>query len=306
MVERAVETAMRRLLEAGGSSARSVVSGGSRPLHHLEEGAGAPVVLLHGGTGGGANWFRLFSPLAQSYRVLAPDLPGFGLSAHGAPGAPLGRSAAELLDGWLSEHGIEGALVVGTSFGGLAALRLAQSSPARVTRLLLLAAAGLGRGVHPMVRLATVPGLTGAAVRPTRRGATLLFRTLLTTDRSDLDIEQRAALLDYLHASARAAGTRYLATTLRLFAGPRGQREVLTSEELRALPQAVSVVWGARDRFLPVAHARRAGSLCPGATTRILPGVGHSPNWEAPDAVLAAIHELAARPLHEQPDPRRR
>lgn len=299
MVERsAVETAMRRLLETGGSSARSVMSSAPAAFHHLEEGSGPPVVLLHGGTGGGANWFRLFAPLAQRYRVLAPDLPGFGLSAHAAPGAPLGRSAAQLLDRWLGEHGVEGALVVGTSFGGLAALRLAQHSPGRVSRLLLLAAAGLGRGVHPLVRLAAVPGLTHAAVGPTRRGTTLLFRTLLTADRSDLADRQRAALLDYLHTSARAAGTRYLAATLRLFVSVRGQREVLTAEELRTLPQAVAVVWGARDRFLPVRHARRAGRLCPRASTLILERVGHSPNWEAPAAVVTAIHELARRPLH--------
>lgn len=286
---------MWRLLEAGGARPRSVC-GATTPIHHLEDGAGSPVVLLHGGTGGGANWFRLLAPLAASFRVLAPDMPGFGLSPHGTPVAPLGRSAAVLLDEWMGEQRVEGALVVGTSFGGLAALRLAQYAPSRVARLLLLDAAGLGREIHPLVRLATAPGLPATGMRPTRFGTWLMFNRLLTTDRSELDDEQQAALLDYLHASARSAGTRYLAATLRHFASPSGQREVLTAAELRALPQPVAVVWGERDRFLPVAHAHAARRSCARATTLILPGVGHSPNWEAASAVVAAIHELAARP----------
>ncbi|HSJ05126.1 MAG TPA: alpha/beta fold hydrolase, partial [Longimicrobiales bacterium] len=72
-----VRLAMERLLQRGGSRARGVLGKGPGALHHLEEGAGPPVVLLHGGSGGGANWFRLFAPLARRYRVLAPDLPGF-------------------------------------------------------------------------------------------------------------------------------------------------------------------------------------------------------------------------------------
>jgi pimeloyl-ACP methyl ester carboxylesterase len=293
----AVRDAMQRLLELGGSRARSVHTPLSAPLHHLEDGTGRPVVLLHGGAGGGANWFRLLAPLAADFRVLAPDLPGFGLSAPVAPAAPLGAAAADVLHDWLRAQRVEGALLVGTSFGGLAALRLAQRAPQLVERLLLLDTAGLGARIHPLVRIAAVPGLTRLGVRPSRRGTALMLRRLLTTDRSDLDRDAEAALVAYLHASASVAGTSYLAATLRMFVGPGGQREVLDPQELRALPQAVSVVWGERDRFLPVADARAAARHFRDARLVIVPRAGHSPNWESPAAVLAAVRELAARPL---------
>jgi pimeloyl-ACP methyl ester carboxylesterase len=286
---------MSRLLEIGGSRARSIAPHAGSPLHHLEEGSGRPVVLLHGGSGGGANWFRLLAPLSGRYRVLAPDLPGFGLSPHGQPRPPLGRHAADVLHEWLVGNDISGALLAGTSFGGLAAMRLAQRAPDRVDRLLLLASAGLGRHLHLLVRIACAPGLTSAAVRPTRGGTRALFRRLLTSNRSDMPADTQQALVDYLHASARAAGTAYAASTLRLFADLRGQREVLTDAELNALPQPVSIVWGELDSFLPLSHARRAAACCRDARLTIVPDAGHSPNWERPGPVIAAIDELAGR-----------
>jgi pimeloyl-ACP methyl ester carboxylesterase len=294
-----VEAAMQRLLDAGGSRARSVTTqvGGAR-FHHLEEGEGPPVVLLHGGSGGGANWFRLLPRLAARHRVLAPDLPGFGLSAAASPSRPLGSVAAALLAEWLAQQQVRDALVVGTSFGGLVAMRLAQQVPARVGRLLLLSTAGLGRGIHPLARLATLPGIATLSMRPTRRGTRSVFRALLTTNRANLSREQQDALVNYLYVSARTAGTRYLVETMRLFGSIRGQREVVAPAELATLQQPASVVWGALDRFLPIAHAHDAARHLPNARLVIVDDAGHSPNWETPDAVLEAIAELETRTSH--------
>jgi pimeloyl-ACP methyl ester carboxylesterase len=292
-----VRNAMHGLLEAGSSQADSVwTSLRDGRLHHLEAGSGPPVILLHGGTGGGANWFRQIGPLSQRYRVLAPDLPGFGLSDPVSPAAPLGRAAAQVLLEWMTVHEVDDALVVGTSFGGLSAVRLAQGAAARrISRLLLLDSAGFGRRIHPAVRLAATAPLTACAVRPTRRGTRYVLQWLLTRHAASLPLTIRDALVEFLYATGRRAGTWYLARTLRLFVGPHGQREVFTRAELAAITQPVSVVWGGRDRLLPVAHAQRAGRSIPGATVRVLAGAGHSPNWEAPAEVVAAIDDLARR-----------
>jgi pimeloyl-ACP methyl ester carboxylesterase len=300
-----VQRAMTRLLEAGGVEWRSVwTEHADVRVHHVEAGSGSPVVLLHGGSGGGANWFRVLGPLSQHYRVLAPDLPGFGLSDAVEPQRPLGQMAAAALERWLEHCQLRDVAVVGTSFGGLAAARLAQRTR-RVTRLLLLDAAGLGRGIHPTVRMAASSPVASWTVRPSRRGTTELFRRLLTSDRSELTADQQELLVDYLFASSAVAGTAYLKTTLRLFCGPRGQREVLSVAELSALTLPVAVIWGERDRLLPVRHARRASAALPDATLDILTGVGHSPNWESAAMVVAAIRALARRthraPLHETP-----
>jgi pimeloyl-ACP methyl ester carboxylesterase len=261
-------------------------------VHHLEQGTGRPFVLLHGGSGGGANWFRIFPLLAPECRVIAPDLPGFGLSQAAAVRSPLGGLAAEGLAEWMDALGVSGAIVAGTSFGGLAALRLAQQAPDRVAGVFLLDSAGLGPELPLLVRLATIPGLTRIGVRPTRRGTATMFRRLLTSNRDTMSHEQVDALIDYLYLTARRAGTRYLADTLRAFATPRGQKEVFTPAELAALQQPVSIAWGQLDPFLPLDHGRHAARHCRRGRLTIIPHAGHSPNWEAPEAVAAAMAAL--------------
>jgi pimeloyl-ACP methyl ester carboxylesterase len=292
----AVAAAMQRLLQQGDSRAvGAYVQVAGTPLHYLEEGGGPPVVLIHGGSGGGANWFRLLRGLAPDFRVLAPDLPGFGLSPRRSPVAPLGRQTAGLLAEWMDAIGVADALVVGTSFGGLAALRLAQVRPGLVGRLLLLDAAGLTPRLSWLIRVATIPGLAHLTARSSRRGTALLFRTLLTSDRSRMTRAMQRALVDYLHASAVAAGPAYVRRTLTLFAGPRGQREYLSEPELRALRQPTVIAAGALDPFFAPASLRRAVAVMPDAALHMIQAAGHSPNWEAPDDVLSIIRVLAGR-----------
>ena len=292
----AVAAAMQRLLHLGDSAARSSFAQvfGSR-MHYLDEGSGAVIVLLHGGTGGGANWFRLFAPLAARHRVLAPDLPGFGLSAPRNLSGPLGGAAATLFEEWLRQLGVTKATVVGTSFGGLAALRLAQRASGLVERLFLLDSAGLDRSLHVALRLAALPLLGPLWAHPTRPGNAWTFRALLTHNRASLSREMQRALTEYLYLTARNAGSDYLVTTLRRFAGPRGQREYLRPRELSQLSHPTAVVVGEHDPFFSAAASRRAAERTPHGTFRIIPDVGHSPNWEAPDQVFSAILEHMAR-----------
>jgi pimeloyl-ACP methyl ester carboxylesterase len=291
-----IAAAMQRLLRFGHSAARSTFTTvGGQPVHHLDEGSGPPVVLLHGGTGGGANWFRLFHALAESHRVLAPDLPGFGLSASRSPRPPLGRQAAALMDEWLGTLGIEQATVVGTSFGGIAAARLALDAPARVARLLLLDAAGVGRALHPVLRFATLPLFRRFASQPTRNGTARTFRLLLTHERTSIPHEMQDALVDYLYLTALSAGASYLTRVLGLFAGPAGQREVLSPAELRRIAVPTTIALGEFDRFFSRAAAEDAAATVRDGRFLIIQRAGHSPNWERPDAVAAAILELIAR-----------
>jgi pimeloyl-ACP methyl ester carboxylesterase len=284
-----VAAAMQRLLWLGNVEPRSkfVEFEGGR-LHHLDAGAGPVVVLLQGAGGGAANWYRIIGPLSRERRVLALDLPGFGLSSSMEVRPPLGGVAARVVEGWLTALGVGEVDVVGTSFGGLIGLRLAQLYPGRVRRLALLDSAGLGRELPWAVRIAGFPLVWRLALRPTRTGTDRLFRWLLTSRRDDLAGHEQA-LVDYLWRSAAAGDVRGMARAIRLFGGPRGQREVLSDAELRELRLPVQVIWGELDRFLPVAHGLRAARHIPGARAEVLTGVGHSPNWEAPDALLDVL-----------------
>jgi pimeloyl-ACP methyl ester carboxylesterase len=266
-------------------------------LFHLAAGAGDPIVLLQGAGGGAANWYRLLRPLARSRRVYAPELPGFGLSDAMAPEAPMGVQVARVTAHWLDANlGNTPVDLLATSFGGLVALRLAQLVPERIRRIVLLNAAGLGRGLAFPVRIAGLPLISNAVRSPSRAGTAILFRTLLTADRSQLPAVHQRAIIDYTWLSARESAGAELARALDIFAGLRGQSEVLTAAELAGVRCPVLLMWGAADRFLPHRHGPRATAILPNATFRTLPGVGHSPNWEAPATVLKAIGDFLGLP----------
>ncbi|NJD09084.1 MAG: alpha/beta hydrolase [Gemmatimonadetes bacterium] len=279
-----VRQAMARLLALAPAAvaSRRVLVGGV-PWHFLEAGAGPPLLLLHGGGGGGANWYRLFPLLGPSFRLVAPDLPGFGLSPDIPPRPPLGPQAAHLLAAVLDALGLARVSVLGTSFGGLAALRLAQHFPQRVERLVLLDSAGLARGIPWTVRVGTRPLLAPLTMRPAERGSRWLLRRLLTS--TPLAPDHERALVGWLAAVGRAHSRR----PLQLFAGWRGQREVLTGSELRALALPVLVLWGEHDRFFRLVQAQAAVRHLAGGRLQVLSKAGHSPNWECPGLVAEQV-----------------
>lgn len=287
--DRELQLAQDRLLALGGSPCRSAFSeiDGGR-LHFLETGAGRPLLLLHGASGGAANWYRLIGQLSQRWRVIAPDLPGFGFSDPINAEAPLGHQVARLLSRWLPSIGVLRPNVIGTSFGGLVALRLPQYT--ETDKLIAIDSVGITQPMPWLLRLATLPGIARLVVAPTRRGTRAMLRHALTA--APLYPDHEKALVDYLFASARVGNAAATARAFVRFAGLRGQRDVLTTDELRAFSQRLLLVWGERDTFLPVHAVARRAVLAGCPEVRIIPGAGHSPNWENPAALLDVINDF--------------
>lgn len=123
----------------------SIVANGIR-TNYLEAGSGPPVVLIHGsgpGVTAYANWRLTIPALAERFRVLAPDMVGFG-GTERPPGVVYDlKTWADQVVGFLDAHGIERASLVGNSFGGAIALRVATQHPERVGRLALMGSAGV-------------------------------------------------------------------------------------------------------------------------------------------------------------------
>src|SRR5688572_26558203 len=127
-----LQTAMTELLELGGAVCTSCFMDlQGRRFHFLESGDGPPLLLLHGAGGGAANWYRLIPALSQTHRVIAVDLPGYGFSEAIEPARALGRQVAALVAEWIGQLGLRQVSVIGTSFGGLVALRLAEIADVR-------------------------------------------------------------------------------------------------------------------------------------------------------------------------------
>jgi pimeloyl-ACP methyl ester carboxylesterase len=259
------------------------------PIRYLTAGTGPPLVLLHGAGDNALDWQWVMRPFATTYRVYAPDLPGSPNSARPAVDyspAYFERFVAAFVDALE----IGQATFVGNSLGGLIALRLALSEPARVTALILVDSAGLGRAVNPAFTTVNVPGLSEAAMPLWRtplgayqraRGRTaLLFAHPASAPREWVEEQRRLALLPgYLEAHM---------TVLRALVSPFGQREVLV-DRLPSLKIPTLVVWGARDRVFPESQAKVAAARLPEGSLAIVSECGHMPHVECPDRFLAAL-----------------
>ena len=125
--------------------------------YYAVEGQGAPVVLLHGWGTSSQSLTPLCGALATTFHVLAVDLPGFGWSQP-PPSAWGAQEYAGHILRLMQETGIDRAALVGHSFGGRVAIALAAAEPTRVSRLALVASAGVRppRRAGHFVRVATV------------------------------------------------------------------------------------------------------------------------------------------------------
>ena len=128
------------LSELSQSTSKFVTVDGTR-LHFFIEGAGRPVVLIHGNPGSGQDWMRLFGPLAAHHKVIAFDRPGHGRSQRPTHGDATVEVQARLLHDALEQLHVERPIVVGHSWGGALALVYEINYPEEVAGVVLVAPA---------------------------------------------------------------------------------------------------------------------------------------------------------------------
>ncbi len=265
-------------------------------MQYLEAGSGPPLLLLHGHEQSATGWRWVIPALARDHRVLALSLPGHGDSAPAVGAYAPGSDAAPFVADFLDALGVGPVHVVGHSSGGAVALRLALADPARVSTLTLVASAGLGRDVHPLLALDTLPLVGEVAILLSWLPGGGLGRSAMSTAMLFARPWRiPAAFLVEQHAMARRPGQLEASTaTARALFDASGQRQILL-DRLPELTQPTLVVWGGCDYVLPAHQGRVAVDLLPRGRLTVLPDCGHLPHVEQPGqfaAVLGAwLHE---------------
>ena len=256
-------------------------------------GDGPALVLVHGIAGSSATWSRVMPELAETHTVIAPDLLGHGESAKPRGDYSLGAYASGIRD-LLVLLGIERATFVGHSLGGGIAMQLAYQFPDACERLVLVASGGLGKEVSPLLRVISAPGseyVLPLVLTPRLHGlfekvGAVLSRTGMRGD----------PLLQELWASytrlTDARAQRAFVHTIRSVIDVAGQRVSARDRLYLAQEVPTMIVWGNRDRVIPVAHASVAHELMPGSRLEIVPGAGHFVPLERPDAFLGLLRDF--------------
>ena len=272
-------------------------------VRYVEAGSGPVLLLLHGHEQDATTWRRVMPALAEHRRVIAMTLPGHGQTEIPVDGYAATQDLARSVGGFLDALGVGDVDLVGHSMGGAVALHLALFDPSRVRTLTLVAAAGLGREVNPLIALGTLPGVGEWAIQLSRLPGGHVQRTLMSVAMLFArPWRAPAGFLREAHAMGRRPGQLEASTALsRTLFDITGQREVLL-DELHVLTMPSLVVWGAWDLVLPAHHARAATGRLPRARLALFPACGHLPHVEQPDRFIAELRTLLAQP---QPEPRR-
>ena len=256
-------------------------------------GSGPVVVLIHGMVNSWRHWREVAERLADSYTVIAPDLIGHGDSATPRGDYSLGAHAAAIRD-LLAALGVRHASIVGHSLGGGVAMQFFWQFPERVDRLVLVSSGGLGPRVSPLLRLAALPGASPALALAARPRVVTGIGALAGA------LERRGSpKAVYLSAIARAlrplqgsGARRAFLQTLRAVIDARGQRVSAVDRLYLLGPVPTMVVWGERDRTIPVADGRAAHEAIPHSRFETLPKAAHFPHLEDPEGLAAALRDF--------------
>ncbi len=244
--------------------------------HYVVAGNGPPVVLLHGLGASVVAWRDNIMPLAARFTVYAVDIPGHGDSAKPSMAYTLDEGV-DFVTGFLDAMGLETAALVGNSMGGLIALRAALEHSDRVSHLVLVDTAGLGREVSLFLRLMSVPLLGEVLERSSAKGAEAMLRVVFSG--RDLITPELTDELTRVRTSPGAK--RAVLRMLRHGVGFRGVRpHVRFEDRLAGLSAPVLVVWGEEDRVFPVTQAVDAARDAPSVRLAVIPGCGHWPQME--------------------------
>ncbi|WP_018599565.1 alpha/beta fold hydrolase [Mycobacterium sp. 155] len=254
-----------------------------KPIFYAETGTGPAVVMLHGGgpgASGVSNYSRNIDALAQHYRVIVPDMPGYGRSVKGVDQSDPFGYLADMIRGLLDHLGIDTAHLIGNSYGGAAALRLALDTPHRVDKLVLMGPGGIGttKGL-PTAGLNSLLGYYGGD-GPSRDKLDAFIRTYLVYDGASvpdelIDLRYEASIDPDVVADPplrRPSGPFALRTLWRM--------DLTRDSRLKTLQTPTLVLWGRDDKVNKPAGGPMLLDAMPHAELVMTSQTGHWMQWE--------------------------
>jgi pimeloyl-ACP methyl ester carboxylesterase len=247
-------------------------------LRVLSKGTGPALVFFHGPWG--LTWDPFLETLSRDFTVHAPEHPGT------TPGAP---DDIYQLDGlWdlvlcydelLDALGLEQAVLVGHSFGGMMACEVAASSPRRARHLVLIDPIGFWRDAEPVVNWMA---LDPAEMRQRlfRDPKSAAARQLFADEAGD----EKAA------AAARVRLTWAMGSTGK-FIWPIPDKGL--KKRIHRVKAPTLLVWGKEDRLVPPVYADEFTRRLPGSRLQTVDQAGHAPHLEQPETVARIVREFA-------------
>lgn len=269
-------------------------------------GRGPALLFIHGIGDNSATWLDVLPSLTKDFTVIAPDLLG-----HGASDKPRADySAAAYANGMrdlLTLLDVERVTIIGHSLGGGVAAQFAYQFPHLAERLVLVGSGGVGRGVHPILRMAAAPGVDLVLPLATWGPVRALIGALrhpLSTLGLGLGDDYDYVLGLYNDLGSVTARQAFL-RTLRAVVDWQGQVVTMLDRAYLTRNLPTLLIWGSRDAVVPTRHATVAHQALPGSTLEVFEGAGHFPHHEDPRRFLAVLRDFIAATVPNVHQPQR-
>ena len=259
-------------------------------VHYQEAGAvtNPAILLIHGFASSTLVWSKVFLELANAgFRVIAPDMLGYGYSGKPRNGEYTIPGQASLLNQLLERLHIRHATVVGSSYGGAVAATCALDYPTRVEKLVLVGAVSNNRPLEfKLMKIFGAP-VVGDVVSPLLIGSRRLLRMRMKRvyDRHAWVLDERR--VDARHQPLRASAThRAIIRTVRKWDAERIARDA------HLIRQPTLLLWGENDGEIPLADGERLHKEIPRSRMAVFLNCGHLPHEEYPEAFTKIVSEF--------------
>lgn len=252
-------------------------------------GSGPAVVLVHGLLGYSFNWRRVIPTLARENEVFVPDMPGAGFSECRPDLDFRLVGAARRLLAFMDAAGIGACDLVGSSYGGSAAVMLAGLAPSRVRSLTLVSPANPWSKVGRK-RLALLKNPLAVSLFPKlARAARPFYRVLVRRMWGDPVLASEEALGGYIRPLVRPGVFEHAVRIVQTWHADMNQFAA-------ALPKIAGIptllVWGSKDRVVEPRSAEMLAQRLPSARSAVIQGAGHLPYEENPEEFSRIISEF--------------
>jgi pimeloyl-ACP methyl ester carboxylesterase len=269
-------------------------------VHYQEAGdADSPVmILIHGFASSTLVWSKVLLPLAEAgYRVIAPDMLGYGYSSKPRNVEYTIGSQAKMIAGLLEHLKIPRAYIVGSSYGAAVAATIALDYPEKVERLVLVGAVTNNDPTRYLVMRLFRSPLIGDLVSPFLLGSRRLLRRRMKRvyDRHAWVLDERR--VEARHLPLRAANThRAILRTVRRWDAER------ISQDAHKIEQPTMILWGENDREVPLPNAESLHQKIDGSRLIIFRNCGHLPHEEFPLEFSEIVSDFCGeRVIEEEP-----
>lgn len=262
---------------------------------YLEAGAGEPLLLLHGEGGVSDGWYDVLKLLADSYRVIAVDLPGYGYTESISDAST--PALAAFAWKFAQAVGARRPAVMGQSLGGAVAVHMALEHQGRIPALVLISSSGLGRAINPLLVLPTATPLGDLMARLAPRVPFAPSLMVASVALVGSFRPWRIPAVWWRSQTTAAATPGALVTTLRsqrLSAGLLGQKN-LVLRMLPELPMPTLVAWGLHDRMVPFWQAFAARRRLRHGELQLVPWSGHMLPQENAAELVGAVRPFLDR-----------